>query len=168
MHVSDHPKYWDNINALFYKKYNGIDTTHKQWADLVVNGKPIEGPFGRSWKIDLKRDRFGNIKIPWTTLSNYPVQGTGADIMMIVRIVFFNRVKKANIPCDFVSTVHDSIVVDCPSKYLQQLVNLFHSVFEDLPRIIHQQFGYSWSVPMACECKYGPNMKDMTKISRTY
>jgi DNA polymerase I-like protein with 3'-5' exonuclease and polymerase domains len=94
MHVSTSPKYWDDVNEKFYSKYSGLDRCHKQWANLVVNGKPIQGPLGRYWPISMGRGNNGELKIPWTVLTNYPVQGTGADVMMIARISFANRLRK--------------------------------------------------------------------------
>ncbi len=167
MHVSSDPKYWDNVNEMFFKKYKGLDAKHKEWADLVVSGEPLVGPLGRSWSIPMRRDSRGELKIPMTVLSNFPVQGPGADVMVIARISFYNRVKKANIPCKFISTVHDSIVVDCPTAHLQQLVNTAYQVFDDLQMNIKKIFKYEWIVPMTCECAYGPNMKDKIKIARS-
>lgn len=168
MHVSSNPKYWDAVNEKFYKKYNGLDKQHNVWKDLVVSGQPIVGPLGRSWTIALnKRDRYGELKIPWTTLTNYPVQGTGADIMMLVRISMYRRVKAANIPCKFISTVHDNIIIDCPSEYLQQLVDMAYQVFDDLQLNIKKIYGYEWVVPLTCEAKFGRDMKNTTKMSRS-
>jgi hypothetical protein len=169
-HVSSDPKYWDKVNEKFYAKYHGLDKQHKVWADLVVQGKPIVGPLGRFWPIDMGTDYRGNLKIPWTVLSNYPVQGTGADVMTIARISFFNRMKKLGLfqkGVLLVSSVHDSIVVDAPEELIQDITNLFHQVFDALQMNIYKVFGYEWRVPLACEVKYGPNMKSMTKIERT-
>lgn len=77
MHVSSSPKFWDAVNEKFYAKYQGLDATHKKWADLVIQGKPIVGPFGREWDCPMKRDRYGELKIPWTILTNYPVNNSG-------------------------------------------------------------------------------------------
>lgn len=167
MHVSTSPKFWDALNEKFYKKYNGLDKLHYAWKDLVVAGKPIEGPFGRSWSISMARDYKGELKIPWTTLSNYPVQGTGADIMMLVRIMAYNRIKKARLPCDWIATVHDDIKVDVRSAHVQPVVDIFHSVFDDLPKNLKAAFGYEWVVPMACECKAGMDMKNMMEVKRS-
>jgi DNA polymerase I-like protein with 3'-5' exonuclease and polymerase domains len=93
------------------------------------------------------------------------VQGTGADVMMLARIMAYKRIKDAGIPCDFISTVHDSIVVDTRKDNLDQLRNIFDGVFADLPSRIQSVFNYEWTVPMACESKYGPNMKDMHKFA---
>lgn len=166
MHVSTNPKFWDEKNANFYSKYQGIDNTHREWSQNVLRGIPIEGPFGRAWSINLRWDERNNLKIPWTTLTNYPVQGTGADVMMFARIAAYRRIKKAGIPCLFISTVHDSIVVDCEQKYIQTIVNIFHEVFDDLPKMFKGAFGYEWIVPMDCECKQGMDMKNMEKVKR--
>lgn len=167
MHVSDSPKFWDGVGEKFYKKYVGIDQQHRQWADAVVRSEPIRGPSGRLWHIELGRDPRGNIKLPWTILTNYPVQGTGADIMMLARISFFRRLKAAGIPSLLVSTVHDSIVVDTPSIYVQSVVNLFYEVFDDLIENIKRCFRYEWVCPLACEVKVGMDMLNMEKVART-
>jgi DNA polymerase I-like protein with 3'-5' exonuclease and polymerase domains len=85
--------------------------------------------------------------------------------MTIARISAYKRIKKEKIPCDFISTVHDSIVVDTHSKYLSPIRDIFDSVFKDIPKNIKAVFGYEWKVPMACESKYGPNMKEMKKFT---
>lgn len=168
MHVSSSAKYWDQVNEKFYAKYKGLDAKHKEWARQVASGSPIIGPLGRFWPIPMGEDRRGEIFIPWTILTNYPVQGTGADVMMLARISFMKRLRSLNLPdVLLVSSVHDSIVVDAPSHLLQDLTNLFHQVFDDLATNIRKIFGYNWEVPLACEVKYGNNMKQMAKIERS-
>lgn len=167
MHVSSDPKYWDAVGTKFFAKYSGIDAKHKQWADMVVEGKPIVGPTGRTWDISLGRDFRGNVKIPWTVLTNYPVQGTGADVMMLARISFARRLKLLNLPgVLLISTVHDSIVVDTPSKWVSTVAKLFYEVFDDLIANIKKCFGYDWTVPLACEVKMGMDMLNQQKLDR--
>lgn len=165
MHVSTDPTFWDGMNQKFYAKYNLLDRKHHEWKDLVMEGKPIVGPLGRQWSINIGRDFRGELRVPWTTLSNYPVQGTGADIMMLARLSAYRRINDAGIECDFISTVHDSIVVDCRERHLEDIRDIFDGVFADIPKNIKRLFGYTWEVPMACESKYGPNMLDMRKFS---
>lgn len=167
MHVSKDPKYWDSINEKFFSKYSGIDECHNQWWKVVQQDGQIVGPTGRTWTINIERDYKGNLKIPWTTLSNYPVQGTSADVMMIARISFAKRLKASGIPALLVATVHDNIVVDVPDEYIQEVVNLFHQVFDDLPANMSRTFKMDWNVPLGCEVKYGRDMKNMNKIHRT-
>lgn len=165
MHVSTSSQFWDDMNEKFYAKYKGINAVHQKWKDIVMGGKAIQGPMGRSWSCPPKRDYKGELRVPWTTLTNYPVQGTGADVMMLARIMANKRIKNAGIPCDFISTVHDSIVLDTQQRYLETLKNIFDEVFKDLPSRIKSIFGYDWTVPMACESKFGPDMKSMTKFT---
>ena len=165
MHVSSSPIFWDEMNAKFYGKYTSLDKQHHLWKDLVMSGKPIVSPLGREWSINIKRNDHGEIKIPWTTLSNYPVQGTGADIMMLARLSAKRRIEQAGIECKWISTVHDSIVLDTYEKYLEQLRDIFDEVFMDIPENIRKLFRYDWETPMACESKYGINMLDMKKFA---
>lgn len=165
MHVSTSPNFWDYMNEKFYNKYDSLNKTHHRWKDIVMSGKPIVGPLGREWHIPIHRDFRGELKIPWTTLSNYPIQGTGADIMMLARLSAHKRMQKANIKADLISTVHDSIVWDTTEEFLLPIKKICDDVFADLPKNIERLFGYKWETPMACESKYGPNMKNMTKLS---
>jgi len=80
IHVSNSPLYWDNVNKLFYEKYDGINDLHYKWKDMVLEGKAIGGPLGRFWKIE-PFNKWG--KINWTQFTNYPVQGTGADSLRL-------------------------------------------------------------------------------------
>ena len=163
MHVSTDPAYWDNVNELFYKKYEGVNDCHYKWKEQVFNGLSITGPLGRFWHIE-PFNQYG--KINWTIFTNYPVQGTGADIMAIARVSFFKRLKKDGLSGLIlpISSVHDSIVVDSPKSELSTVANLFYEVFADIPKNIEKVFGYKWVVPLACEVKCGPNMKDMVKL----
>jgi hypothetical protein len=167
MHVSSSPSYWDAINEKFYEKYYGLDAKHKEWANLVALGSPIISPLGREWSINMGVDKRGQLYLPWTIFTNYPVQGTGADIMTIARISFFKKLKNLGLEKTvlLVSSVHDSIVVDAPSHLLSLIADLFHQTFSDLVPNIKRIFGYDWVVPLACEVKYGPNMKDMVKMT---
>ena len=168
MHVSTSPAFWDGIGEKFYGKYKVLDATHKHWAEEVMAGRPLVGPSGREWTIKITRDRYGELKVPWTTLTNYPVQGTGADVMMIARISFSRRLKARGIPVLLISTVHDSIVVDCEKKYVDQVVKLFYEVFDDLVSNLNRTFKINWTVPLACEVKVGMNTLDMVKVDKPY
>jgi DNA polymerase I-like protein with 3'-5' exonuclease and polymerase domains len=162
-HVSDKPEFWENVNNKFYKKYAGLDSWHHILANKVLSGLPITGPSGRFWQIPLGVDNRGAIKIPWTTLSNYPVQGTANDIMAIARVSLNNRVKKEKLRAIPIITVHDSIGYDAPDEELDYLATLMYDVFRDLPSNFEKLFNYKMNVPYTCEVKFGPNLTDMEK-----
>lgn len=172
-HVSDDPAFWDDMNAKFYKKYSGVNRLHMQWAQRVTARQPIIGPTGREWLIPMayseKLNKFTGVvekteKVPWTKLTNYPVQGTSADIMAVARVSIFNRLKKKKLSGVLTSTVHDSIVIDVPDEELHETARLLYSSFDDLPLNFKRIFGVDMNIPFSCECKYGPNMADMTKL----
>lgn len=161
IHVSNNPDYWDNLNEKFYSKYGGLNKCHYAWKDFVLNKQPIVSPLGREWLI-----KYDGLKIPWTVLSNYPVQGTGADIMTLVRVIFRKRLKEKSYANSIylVTSVHDSIIVDCPNGLVNEVAKLLYQIFADLQKNIKSIWGYEWKVPLECECKIGHTMKDMTKL----
>lgn len=170
MHVSTSVKFWDAIGEKFYTKYSAIEDLYVKNEALVLAGKPLEGPLGRFWPIGLVAGYNGDLKVPETVLVNYPVQGTGADVMAIARVSFFNRLKKLGLLniVKLIATIHDSIVVDAPAELAQQIVNIFHEVFRDLPANIKKLFGYTWQTPLECEVCVGPNFKDTKEMLPSY
>ncbi len=164
MHVSTDPDYWDGVNAQFYKKYKGLDRWHTSLSQFVVAGQPIIGPTGRSWFCPMGTDWKGRPKIPWNILTNYPVQGTAADIVCMARVSLFNRMEKLNIKGDLVSTIHDSITIDAPKNNVEQIVKLMYDVANDIVPNFKRLFNYDLIIPFPVEVKAGPNMKDMEKI----
>ena len=166
MHVSDSPKFWDNINEQFYKKYYGLDAKHKEWAEIVLRGEPLISPTGREWYIPLGRDNRGNIKLPWSILTNYPVQGISADVVMIYRLSLLRRLRERHIPALVISTIHDSVFLDVQKEYVDVVMRLMYECLNDLVENIRKVFKYNWIVPLDGEVKYGMNMLDMIKVTR--
>lgn len=166
-HVSTDPAFWDDINNKFYRKYSGINEQHNKWGELVYVRRPIVGPTGRQWPIEMGTDRHGNEVLPWTVLTNYPVQGTSADIMSIARVSLSRRLQKAGLVGKVISSVHDSIIIDCPKEELDKISEMMYSVFEDLPKNALKLFGWKMNVPYACEVKFGDNLTDMQKYIPT-
>jgi hypothetical protein len=74
--------------------------------------------------------------------------------------------KASGIPALLVSTIHDSIVVDCAKEYVFRVTQLFYEVFDDLIANIWKCFKYEWVCPLACEVKCGMNMLDMKALDR--
>lgn len=164
MHVSTSVDYWDEVGRKFYSKYKGINDVHLKWQQEALETGRISSELGLFWPIP-----FNPTKIPWTIICNYPVQGIGAEVMKFARVMFWKRLRK-NKELSYVkpvSTVHDSIVTDSPKELKQEVVNLFHQVFDDIPVNIQRVYGYRWTVPLDCECKGGANFKEQEKFKRT-
>lgn len=171
-HVSTDPDYWDDINTKFYAKYNGLDKWHKELAKLVAAGKPIVGPTGRYWPIPMQQKQQKNVKtgkletvsvIPWTTLSNYPVQGTGADLMQVARISLHNRIKARKLGSLLVSTVHDDLKIDAPDHEVEEVAEIAIQVFNDLPKNCKKLWNWELPIPFPGEVSVGKDLLNMEK-----
>jgi DNA polymerase-1 len=160
-HVSKEPEYWDDLNAKFFAKYKGLNQCHTQWAQQVAIGKTIVSPLGNQWFVPLKPDG----SIPWTVLTNWPVQGTGADIVMLARIILRSRLRKESSTSLAVNTVHDSIVYDCPTqKEVDLVAKTAIESFRDVSSNIERMWNVKVPLLFTGEVKVGPtlNEKDMT------
>lgn len=163
--VSSSVKFWDKIIDKLYEKYYAIDRLHQLWASLVAEGQPIVGPSGRQWLIDVD---YSSGKLPWTKFTNYPNQGTGADVMCLARVAFTNKLNRRNLlnEVKLVSTVHDSIVVDAPTRYALPLIEVATEVFKELPATIQKCWKYQWDTPLDCEVVVGNDMKNMLPLDK--
>ena len=160
-HVSSKPAFWDDINSKFYSKYSGLDQWHNSLARLVALRRAIVSPLGRMWNIAPLPD--GNI--PWTIFTNYPVQGTGADLMSVARVSLWNRLKRAGLQARLCSTVHDDLKLDCPKEEVDQVVSMAMSVFQDLPKNIQKIFGVTLPIPFPGEAYVGGDLLNMEKVA---
>ena len=121
-------------------------------------------PTGRIYTYVPKPNYRGELVWPETTIKNYPVQGTGADVMSIIRVDFAKKFKQQQIKGVLVSTVHDSIVVDVESSEQQKVVDLFNKVYEDMPKNFYKLFGKEYNLPIFNEISVGPNMKELIEL----
>lgn len=166
--TSSSVRFWEDIGDKFFTKYNGLNQWHLSISRLVAAGKPVIGPQGREWFFEMKRNFRGDLTLPWTTMTNHPVQGTGHDIMAVIRVSFFNRLKKQNIQARLIGTIHDSILVDVPKEHVDTVINLFESSFADMPDNFNRMFGVKPNIPLKCECSVGPNMNDSVEYYSQY
>lgn len=162
MTISKSEKYWQNVIDAYYDKYKGIKKWHSTLVREAVETGKVVSPTGREYRFQKYN---GNYKD--TQIKNYVVQGTGADIMALARVSFFNRLKKLNYTdCLLVNTVHDSLVLDCKAEYLDVIGETLHAVFKDIPANFKKLFGTDFNVPMTCEVLYGNNWEEMVEFKK--
>lgn len=166
MAVSKDPKFWDEVIEEFYKKYSAIRTQHNAWITEAMSTGQLIMPTGRVYEFKPYYDKWQNLKWPRTTILNYPVQGLGADIVSVLRVSLFRRIKSSSFSdrVAFISTVHDSVVLDIYKDDLERIVNVVNTTFTDLPTSLSRVFGISFNLPLAGEISYGNNLKELTKI----
>lgn len=142
-------KQWEKVIEDYYAKYSGIGEWHKQLIDTVMQEGFLEIPSGRmlDYRELLKYQDWYYIP----KIKNYPVQGFGADIVMIARISLYRRWKPEY--GKLVNTIHDSIVLDIPSKEWYNISSTVKKVFEDLPKNLSKTFDINWDLPIQVEFK---------------
>ena len=155
-------KQWQTVIDKTYEKYYGLANWHKQILHEVMLYKKLVMPTGRIFKYEPKFNYRNEMVWPETIIKNYPVQGTGADLVAIARVDFARRFWRSGLRGCLVSTVHDSIVVDCPSENVTKIREMFENVFEELPKNFAKIFKVEYNLPIFCEVSVGPNMKDLS------
>lgn len=159
--TSSSERYWQTVIQRFHDKYTGWSAW---WTGLIqeatTTGKIVNPATGRTY--EYTKTRWGSW--PETTIKNYIVQGFAADLMSIARVSFAKRFHDLNINGILVNTVHDSIVADIDPSEMERTVELFHKVFDDLPKNFERLFKKEFNLPLKCEVSIGANMKDLTEV----
>lgn len=154
---------WQGVIDEFYTKYSGIARWHASIIESAKTNGFLEIPSGRYYNYRPKQGQHG-WKWPLTTIKNYPVQGFGADLVKLARVQFFRRFIESGVDGEFICTVHDSLVVDTPSKNVYTIRDMLKESIEAVPLLCKETFGYEFSLPIWCEIQAGPNKFHMKDI----
>jgi DNA polymerase I-like protein with 3'-5' exonuclease and polymerase domains len=160
MPVSTSEKYWQGVLDAYFEKYKGIAQGHIRDTELAMKQGYIEILSGRYF-----RYRPTNGKWPLTTIKNYPIQGLGADLVMLARIEFYRLLEESGLEALFIGTVHDSLKVDTPEENCYTISKMLKDSIEAIPALCKEHWNYSFSLPVTCEIKVGPNQHDMVEIN---
>lgn len=164
--ISSSEKYWQKVIDEYYDKYRGIRDWHSQIIREVIETGILTIPTGRQYSFHPKEDYRGEKKWPETNIKNYPVQGLGADIMSVVRVDFAHKVWNSNLEHKLRSTVHDSLVIDSPTKNVDKIIEIAYNSFDNAPNTFENIFGVKYNLPLFCEIKIGKDLKNLQKVKR--
>lgn len=156
--VSKDVKFWKEVIEKFYDKYKGIRDLHQRWMREIQDNGWHRMPTGRVYEHKPDPVRF---EWPRTQILNYPVQGLGADLMAICRVLVQRKIRERGLWANLVSTVHDSIYVACMEDKCSQIVEIYEEAFNETPAAFEKAFGVAFNLPMRCECTVGTNMGNM-------
>ena len=169
--ISKSAKYWQEVIDKFYEKYKGIQAQHALWVREAISTGQLVMPTGRVYRFEPYRNKRGELEWPRTQILNYPVQGTGHDIVTIARVSLFKRIKANELLASrvlFISTVHDSIILDCDftadSDLFKVLVEIVRGVFNDIPDNFSRLFNANLNLPIQGEISIGKNLLDKVTI----
>lgn len=162
-HLNYNKKKWQEIIDEYYTKYNGLYKWHQNLIDSALKTGIYQSPSGRTYNYSglfTKHEEWYYIP----KIKNYPVQGFGADVVMLARIDLFRRVKReAKAKSLFVNTIHDSIIIDSPinevrgvdstGKPCYNICSEIKEVFEGLPQLLTNTFNINFDLPINVEIK---------------
>lgn len=156
-------EYWQSVIDTTYQKYQDVADWHKYIIHEAQTTGKVTCPTGRFFPFSPVL-RKGEHVWPVTTIKNYPVQGTGADLVSLARVDFLKQFKKEQINGKLISSVHDSLVCDVHPSHVQETARLLSGAVSKVPQLFEERFGEVFNLPMTAEILVGPNMEDMTEI----
>lgn len=91
---------------------------------------------------------------------NHLIQSTASDMMLLALIAIENMMKEADLESILVSTVHDSLLIDCIQSELPVVHDIVTTVLNNfpvvLPSMLGEDFDTSWMlVPFTGDCEVG-------------
>lgn len=162
--VSTSQDYWQGIINEYYGKYSGMQRWHRELVAQATRDGYWSSPTGRRYDYP-SQDVVARMWYWRPKILNYPVQGLGADLVMIARISFARRIR--DLPgVLLVGTVHDSIVVDVDESLVScyNIGKIMKASVADVPANFKRLFGVEFGLPLGCEIKVGKNLKQMESI----
>jgi len=155
---------WQEVIDAYYAKYYGLAAWHKNLLKICqTNDGIIDVPSGRYYRFvpDYKRRQ------PWplTQIKNYPVQGFGADLVMLARVDFYHRFIESGMEGGMIQTIHDSIVADVPEENVLPVAKMMKESVARVPELCYTNWNYKFTLPMTSEVSVGPNKRNMKEIT---
>lgn len=163
--------FWQRAIDAFYNKYQGIYAWHERLVESAIQSGKITIPTGREYLYP-SEEVIRNIKYWRPKILNYPVQGLGADMMMLARTSLYRRLKESNNKSLLINSVHDSILLDVPNvnsidsdpNSWYNVGKLVKRVFDDVPENFERLFKQKFNLPFRVELQVGPNWKEMEEL----
>jgi len=102
---------------------------------------------------------------------NHLIQATASDMMLVALIVIERWMRAENLESILVSTVHDSLVIDCVREELPQVHEIVMSVLNNFPDVFAAMFGadydMSWmTLPFTGDCSVGLDYLNQIAIGK--
>lgn len=164
--VSRSQDFWQDVIDKYYAKYTGMARWHKEIDYEAKNNGRLTIPSGRFYPFEYEQTKWG-LKWPDTKVKNYPVQGFGADLVMLARLEVAKRLRglsRLGNKSLLISTIHDSIVVDTPKENVYNVGKILKESIEAVPNLCEEIWGYDFSLPLTAEITAGMNKKHMEEI----
>ncbi len=83
---------------------------------------------------------------------------------MLARLRVNQLLSESGLDAQLVGTIHDSIVVDCPTENIGRVSSILKQSVEEVPQYVKRLWNYNFVLPLTCEVSYGPNKKDQKEF----
>jgi DNA polymerase I len=155
---------WESIVEAYYAKYKGLKAWQDKAYKLVCATGQYKSITGRIYSFKKHKTRDGTWEYKRSEIVNYPIQGLATgDVMPLAMIHLFSKIIKISTDIKLINQVHDSIIIDSPDEYLDQVSEVALSTFENIPKYMKDHYGYDWLVPLKGEVKYGQDWSNQIK-----
>lgn len=156
---------WQGVIDEYYEKYKGVQRWHNGLCSAALREGKYCSPTGRVYRF-AAGDVAARMWFWRPKILNYPVQGLGADLVMLARISLWRRLGlnpeyKRVLP---ISSVHDSAVLDMDANMCYTIGKMLRKVVQDVPANFERVFGLPFNLPLDAEIKMGQTLGHMEKI----
>lgn len=167
----------------FYTRYKGVKAYHERIVKeaeekaVVSYSKDKTGPdyhyyhaspTGRHYIFKKYPNEYkGGLSFSPTELKNWPIQGfaTGDVVPMMVGILLNNLEKEGlHEEAKLVMTVHDSVVLDVPSKLLYNVASVAKNTLESAPSYLKCLFNIDFPCKLSVGVEAGINWQDKEEL----
>ncbi len=133
----------DVFRKKFFKFFHSFKEWHEKVKKQLREEKEIRGTtlLGRPYKAST-----------FTDAVNYPIQGTGADLLKLAVLMFDVEQRKKGFKANLINLVHDEIVVECPENQAEEvkdaleraMIHAGHIVLKHVPVEVESVFDKRW------------------------
>ena len=111
----------------FFKNFKAFSKWHESVKKELKEKKEFKGQtlLGRPF-----------VATTFTDAVNYPIQGTGADLLKLAVLLFDGEITKRNIPAKVVNLVHDEIVVETPEEHAEEVKEVLEKAMKAAGKIV--------------------------------
>lgn len=137
------PSSADTLRKKFFQHFHAFLQWHEKVKKELKEKEEVKGTtlLGRPYRA-----------LTFTDAVNYPIQGTGADLLKLAVLMFDVEIKKRGLKAFPVNLIHDEILVECPEgqekevqKSLEEaMVRAGRIVLKEVPVEVDSSTGKSW------------------------
>ncbi len=141
----------------FNERYQGIYKMQSGWTVEVLKNGQYTLPWGATFYFPgTIADKNGYIENS-TNIFNYPIQAFAtAEIIPLLLIRFWRRIKDLHLEARVLNTVHDSILIELPEKEIDQIKQIAIDIFtREVYNELKARYNYEAVVPFGVSIKVG-------------